>query len=324
MPAYKQGTVTHRGAAVRAWSEGVKVPWAEGTRQGVKKVRMGGNSDTATEENAKETVEQKKAGRYSLVSVAAPVLVVVAAAEDAAEDVTADESVETDALTLSDATEEVERAREEESPLERALEVDAALDSAVETDTEADALAEDRTVETELAALEAEESWELSGPWASVETARTRRAHKAESLAFRRRAIASTTELAWLASTDGPGKARRTHPACGLYSSKQAWLEKAERSKRRRACHGASWGPALPRRSSDRASGDVTRPALLLAADSLVLCPLRALRPPAFGSLLALGPSLLALICTLAGQHAGLGASTAGAAGAQLMMGRRP
>ena len=112
---------------------------------------------------------------------------VVAAAEDATEvTVTADERVDTDAdtdalLSGRDVTEELAGTLELGAALDTTLETvdtDATLDSVdTEPDTDADALSDEKTVERALLDV-----------WASAERAR-RRAHKAESLVLRRRAM---------------------------------------------------------------------------------------------------------------------------------------
>ena len=112
---------------------------------------------------------------------------VVAAAEDATEGtVTADERVDTDAdtdalLSGRDVTEGLAGTLELGAALDTTLETvdtDATLDSVdTEPDTDADALSDEKTVERALLDV-----------WASAERAR-RRAHKAESLVLRRRAM---------------------------------------------------------------------------------------------------------------------------------------
>ena len=114
---------------------------------------------------------------------------VVAAAEDATDvTVTVDERVDTDTdsdalLSGTDATEELADTLELEAALDttvalETVDTDATLESVdKEPDTDADALPDEKTVERELLDV-----------WASAERAR-RRAHKAESLVLRRRAM---------------------------------------------------------------------------------------------------------------------------------------
>ncbi len=178
----------------------------------------------------------------------------VAAAEVATE-VTADDRVDTDALTLSDATEETV-----ESALDTALEtvLGAALDAASLDKTldtvDTDALAVEATLESdsEVRTLEASEneeaSWELLGAWASLLTARRRRAHRAESLVLRR-AMAST------ASREGAGKARGRARVVHYIPHGEG---EGEKLRKRVACAMGQSGvashhshPALNGRSSD-------------------------------------------------------------------------